>query len=150
MEGVFDPATFLNTTLTDALDTKRTAVPAGEYLAICGKPDVRKVNKKDGSGELLFLEVPLFVDDQEAREVTGLDNPSVRYSSILDLSPNGGIDTGKGKNIGLGRLRDAIGMNQPGKPFSFANIEGKPIRCMVVHRIDGEEKYADVKAISKA
>ncbi|MGH2638967.1 MAG: hypothetical protein ACRDF4_06765, partial [Rhabdochlamydiaceae bacterium] len=43
---------------------------------------------------------------------------------FLELTSSGAIDFGKGKNVGLGRLREALGQNKIGKPWSFNMIRG--------------------------
>lgn len=146
--GAFDPKAFLDVTLTAALDTKRTPVPAGDYIAICGKPDIRTAQKKSDNSDLVFLEVPLLIDSADARAATGMDTPSVRYSAMLEFSASGGLDTGKGKNVGLGRLREATGLNKAGEAFSMTMFEGKALKVKVAHRVEGPDTYADVKGIA--
>ena len=65
------------------------------------------------------------------------------------LSDSGGLDMGKGRNVGLGRLREALNLNQPGQSFSFSMIPGRLAKVSVSHRIDGENIYAEVKAVAR-
>ena len=64
-------------------------------------------------------------------------------------TPQGGLDTSKGKNIGLGRLREAVNKNADGVPFSFEMLPGLSARISVSHRVNGEDVYADVKSVSR-
>jgi hypothetical protein len=67
---------------------------------------------------------------------------------MLDLTPGGGLDLGKGKNVGLGRLREAVRLNDSSKPFSFAQLPGQAARVTVSHRIDGEDTYSEIKKVA--
>jgi hypothetical protein len=69
---------------------------------------------------------------------------------MLDLNESGtGMDTGKGKNVTLGRLREALGLNQPGTPFSFRQLIGRAAKISVTQRVDGDQIYNDVKGVVK-
>ena len=83
------------------------------------------------------------------KELLGRDKVTVRQGIMLDITDSGGLDMGKGRNIGLGRLREAIGLNTPGQPFSFSMVAGRVAKVNVSHRIDGENIYAEVKGVAK-
>ena len=68
---------------------------------------------------------------------------------MLDLTDSGSMDMGKGRNVGLGRLREALNLNQPGQVFSFSMIPGRLAKVAVSHRIDGENIYAEVKSLAR-
>jgi hypothetical protein len=55
----------------------------------------------------------------------------------------------KGKNIGLGRLREAVNMNDENTPFSFAMLPGQAATISVSHRVNGEETYSEVKGVAR-
>ena len=57
---------------------------------------------------------------------------------------------GKGKNVGLGRLREAADLNVPGAPFSFAMFEGRPVKVSVKHRVVDDRIFDEVKAVAEA
>lgn len=147
--GTFDPNTFLDTTLTEANATSATPVPVGEYIGVTEEPVVRNWTSKDGTKSGLALDVPISIDDPRVREVTGRDKNSVRYGIMLDLNESGGIDTGKGRNVGLGRLREALDLNKPGQPFSFRMLAGRPVKVTIKHRVDGDNIYADVAGVAR-
>ena len=57
----------------------------------------------------------------------------------LDVSDDGGIATGKNKNIELGRVRKAVGQNADG-PWNITQLRGAgPVLVKVVHR-EGDRK----------
>jgi hypothetical protein len=69
---------------------------------------------------------------------------------MLDLTDSGQLDMAKGRNVRLGRLREALDLNAPGRPFSFAMIQGRMAKVKVGHRVDGEDIYAEVRANARA
>lgn len=151
---MFDPDSFLSSTVTDANSTSLTPVPEGEYVAVIGKPKVRQnAGKKDPGALYTSLDLPCEIDlagmYPAVAEQIGRDKATVRYSCLLDLTDTGGLDMGKGKNVGLGRAREAADLNVPGQPFSFAMFEGRAVKVLVKHRIDGEDIYDEVKAMAK-
>jgi hypothetical protein len=150
MTGTFDPSTFLNTQYDEALDTSRTPCPVGEYLAIADKVDVRPWAAKDGSSSGLKAVILWDVQDDNVKQLLGYDKVVVPQEQMLDLTETGGLDMGKGKNVGLGRIREALDLNTPGQPFAFSMIQGRMAKVMVSHRAVGEDLYAEVKKLAKA
>ena len=142
-DPTFDPSIFEQQQYTEASDTKYVTVPAAEY------PAVIKSHKFRQEKGYTILDLVWAVDDQGARDATGMKEPTVRQSIFLDMTPNGGLDFGKGKNVKLGRLREATGLNQPGQAFSFNMLDGRPARIKVEHRISGEDTFADVKETTR-
>lgn len=149
--GAFDPATFLDQTLTDANSTSTTPVPAGEYTAmISADPAFRSwTSRKDPSNSGIALDIIWEVQDSGVQAALGRDRVTVKQGIMLDLNDGGGIDTGKGKNISLGRLRDAVGLNVAGQPFNFRMLTGKLAKIAIAHRVDGDAVYADVKGVAR-
>jgi hypothetical protein len=56
----------------------------------------------------------------------------------------------KGKNVSLGKLREAVGQNKPGKPWSPAHLNGAQLDVLVTHRADKDtgDIYAEVKRVA--
>lgn len=152
--SMFDPDTFLSQTVEEANSTSLSPVPEGEYIAVIGKPKVRQnAGKKDPGALYTSLDLPCEIDlagmyPAVAQQI-GRDKASPRYSCLLDLTDSGGLDMGKGKNVGLGRAREAAGLNTPGQPFSFAMFEGRAVKVLIKHRVDGEDIYDEVKAMAQ-
>ncbi len=146
----FDPNTFLNTTYEEANDTKITPCPVGEYLAVASKVDAKTWASRDGSKSGVKLEILWEIDDANVKQLLGRDKVTSRQNIMLDLNEAGtGLDLGKGKNVGLGRLREALDLNTPGQAFAFSMIEGRLAKVMVSHRVDGEDIYDEVKKVAK-
>lgn len=146
----FDPATFMNTTYEESNDTKVTPCPVGEYLAVASKVETKQWSTRDGSKSGVKLEIVWDIDDSNVKQLLGRDKVTVRQQVMLDLNESGtGLDMGKGKNVGLGRVREATDLNAAGQPFAFAMIEGRLAKVSVSHRIDGEDIYDEVKKVAK-
>ncbi len=146
----FDPATFLNQQYDEALDTKVVPCPVGEYLALAEKVEVKPWASRDGSSSGLKVEVVWDIQDDSVKQALGRDTVRVRQQQMLDLTDTGQLDFAKGKNVGLGRIREALGLNTPGEPFSFGMIQGRMAKVKVSHRAAGEDLYDEVKAIASA
>lgn len=145
----FDPNTFLNTTFEEVNDTKSTPVPAGEYLAISDKVEIKPWASKDGSSSGIKLEIVWDIQDDNVKALLGRDSVKCTQQQMLDLTDTGALDMGKGKNIGLGRIREALDLNVAGQPFSFGMIQGRMAKVVVSHRTSGEDLYAEIKRIAK-
>lgn len=144
VHSAFDPDLFMNTTTTDANDTTFVPVPAGVYPASIDSVTPRT------AGDKPVLEVKWIIDSNEAREATGMEKPSVRQTIWLDVTAQGGLDMGKGKNVGLGKLREALGQNKPGQAWAPGMLVGQVAQVQVGHRSGKEpgEVFADVKQVT--
>ena len=145
----FDPNTFLNQTFEEANDTKITPCPVGEYLAVADKVEVKQWASRDGSSSGLKVEILWDIQDENVKALLGRDSVKVPQQQMLDLTETGQLDFGKGKNVGLGRIREALDLNTPGEPFAFGMIQGRMANVKVSHRINSEDIYHEVKALSK-
>jgi len=149
----FDPASLFEQTTTEVNDTKIIPIPEGEYLAVIEKAETATWQSRDGTKSGIRLDVHYLIDDEAAKAATGREKLSVRQGIMLDLTEDGrGLDMGKGKNVGLGRLREATGLNVPGQPFAMAMIPGRLVKIKVTQRAgdDPETVYNDVKGVAKA
>ena len=147
--GTFDPSSFLDITVTDANSTQSIPVPVGEYPAVASEPEVRQWNSRDGTKSGLALDITWEIDDAGVKQTLGRDKVTVRQGIMLDLNESGGLDTGKGRNVNLGRLREALDLNRAGAPFNFRMIAGRAAKVKIEHRVDGENIYADVKGVAR-
>lgn len=145
---MFNPDTFLQATTTEVNDTKKIPCPAGEYIAVVEKVEARPWQSKDGLKSGVALDITWAIDDPAVKETVGRDNVQVRQGLMLDLLESGGLDMGKGKNIALGRLREATGLNVPGQPFSPTMFAGRAAKVTVSHRVDGEDIYDEIKKVA--
>jgi len=150
---MFDPNTFMQATLTDANDTRVVPCPVGEYpmqiVDLKAKSGV--IGKGERAGETwAAIDVFFEVNDEGAKAATGREKLRVKMGLMLDLTPEGMLDMGKGKNIRLGKLREACDLNRPGQPFSFPQMIGKYVVGVVGHRPDDRDPsivYDEVTAV---
>jgi hypothetical protein len=134
MSSVFDPKTFASMTFTDSNSTESVPVPVGEWPATIDKQEIVAWAKKDDPSKSgLKLNLSLAIDDPAVAQLTGRPKNLVRYELMLDLTPEGGLDFGKGMNVRLGRLREALGLNKPGQPFSFDMLVGHALKASIKH-----------------
>lgn len=145
----FDPQSFLDSSITEALDTKVIPCPVGEFQGIIEKVVPRQWTSKDSTTSGIALDVFWMVEDQQVKESLGRETVIVKQGIMLDTTPDGRLDTSKGKNVGLGRLREATGHNVAGQAFSFAMLPGCGGKITVTHRLVGEDTFAEVKTVGK-
>ena len=149
----FNSDDFLNSqTIDSKLETSFSPIPAGEYIGMISKLEAKEQPKDDNSGVWTILNITWTVDDARARDATGMQSPTIRDSVFLDIDPDTKkLATGKNKNIGLGRLLEAVGLNgQPGNPFQM--LPGKIAKLQVTAEPDKKDKdriFNRVKAYGK-
>ncbi len=140
---VFNPEQFLNLTVEDANATELLQVPEGEYTAV-SEPvtsDSFKsfdINKGDRAGTKGFaLNVVWLINDEDGRLKEFLGRaPKVTQRINLDIGPDGTLEMGKGRNVYLGQLRDALGQNLAGRPWQMGNLGNQVAKIQVKHRVD--------------
>lgn len=145
----FDAQSFLDATVSSSNSTRVIPVPLGEYMGIIDKVSPRQWQSKDGTQSGIALDVIWLVEDAGVKQALGRDTVTVKQGIMLDLNTSGGLDLSDGKNIGLGRLREAVGKNEEGQPFAFSMLPGLSAKISVTHRVNGEDTFAEVKAVAK-
>lgn len=147
--STFDPATFENAVIDQANEVEWRPTPAGEYECLVESVRVKGIKTKD-RGEVPVLEVLYNVMEPSAqlRKDTGKtgngDKVLIRHDIWLDIE-NGTLAFGLNQNVALGRLRAALGLNKPGKPFTFKAMEGQgPVRVFLDMEERNDKKYNKV------
>ena len=146
--GTFDPTSFMDATFSETNDTKVVPIPIGDWPAIIEEPKMAEWKSRDGLKSGWKLSMTMKIDSPEVAAITLRETNKVRHDVMLDLTESGALDMGKGKNVGLGRLREACNLNKPGEPFSFRMFDGKMIKVRIGHRVDGEDIFSEVKAVA--
>lgn len=145
----FDATAFLDASVTGQNDTKITPCPIGDYTGIIDKVAARTWTSKDGTTSGVTLDVTWLIEDEAVKKELDRTTVTVRQGIMLDINAEGtGLDMGKGKNVGLGRLHEAVGLNKPGSPFSFTMLPGQAAKVNVSHRVDGEDVYSEIKKVA--
>ncbi len=146
---MFDPSQFLDMQVAEANSTESIPVPVGVFTAVIEKVDVRQWAKKDDpSVSGLALDVIWIIDDANVKEALGRDKVTVKQGIMLDLAESGTLDTSKGKNVNLGRLRAALDLNVAGQPFSFNMLPGRVGKVSIKHEIYKGAPMANVDAVA--
>lgn len=147
--STFDPNSFMNTTVNSSNDTQYIQVPEGEFQATVDKVEAKVVGQDNPRP---VLNVSWKTSDPQVQNVTGRAENTVRQTIWLDVTESGGLDDGKGKNVGLGKLRDALGQNTPGQPWMPGMLVGGVAKIKTKHSIDkrdGVSINVDVVAVTK-
>lgn len=148
----FDADSFLQSSVSDSNSTALIPCPIGEYQGIISKITPRQWQSKDGTQSGVALDVFWLAEDANVKAVCVRDEVIVKQGIMLDTTPQGGLDMSVGKNVALGRLREAVGKNTPGESFSFAMLPGLAAKISVTHREDKNDPslvYAEVKMVTK-
>ena len=147
--STFDPNIFEQQQVESRFNTEWTPVPPGEYIAFIQDMDYRTFQNDDGS-EAVYMTVIFRIDDEELAQKLGVEEPRVRASFRLDLAEDGvTLLSGPNKNVRLGKLRDALGQNEPG--WSPAMLKGAgPIKIAVENTERDGVVYSNVTAFTKA
>ena len=141
-DTTFDPAEFEEALQTEeAMSTRYPTVPEGDYEAIIESYKLREVSTKQGTS--VVLDLNWHIPDEALQDELGMAKIVVRQGIFLDIDYVDGrpILLGTtGKNIKLGRIREALGMNKAGKMFEFSQLEGQgPLLIRVTTRSDKED-----------
>ena len=138
----FNAEAFMTTEVEGQLETQFTPIPEGEYRGV-----IKEVKADVTTKGSPVLEVIWIIDDQEVRDLIGMDEPTSRQTIWLDVNEQGALEFGKNKNIGLGKLREALGQND-GSPWSPAKLMGCPATVSIKHRVGSEGGiFAEVKGV---
>ena len=150
-DSIFNAEQFLDTVVEGAMSTKIIPCPEGEWMGLVDDLKVRQWKSKDGLQMGVTLDVMWLVEDESAKTAVGRDKVVVKQGVPLDLTEAGRLDTSEGKNVRLGRLREALDLNTPGVPFAIPMMKGRMAKVEVYHRSNeaGDETYAEVKKASK-
>ena len=157
----FDVQGFLNATFTEQLDTKIIPVPEGDWQGQIKSLSTKEGDIKNGDNAgkkwlMMTIQWDVGTANPQLAAVTNREENNVRQEFFCDVKydPMGkiaGLDLGKGKNIALGRVLEAVGLNN-GQPWSPMMLIGRPAFVAVSHRVDPSDptiKYAEVKGVRK-
>lgn len=153
--STFDAAAFENTVIEESNETKTTPVPEGDYPSIVDKVRIKTItiSKGDRMGQTVpILEVMYHIldEDNKLKELLNRDKVTVRQDLWLQVTEDGRLAFGPNQNVDLGRLREATGLNKPGRPFTFGMLEGcGPVMVSVTQdaRADTGDVYNKVPRV---
>ncbi len=135
--SAFNPETFLDQEIDTQFDTKYALVPDDDYTALIDNVVGREfINKETGERGIIADVTYELMDCDEVKETLGLKKAVVKQGLFLEYE-NGVLADGTGKNVKLGKLREATGQDKKGKPWKFSMLIGAgPVVVHVVQ--DGD------------
>lgn len=153
----FDPSTFMNQTVDTPLSTSFEICPEGQFVAVVGEVTEKsfrqiKWNDKESGEErtATIFSLPFLIQDEQVKAKLDRENVTASAEMWLDVDDAGQLDTRKGKNVMLGRIRDVVNQNNtPGWTFGMLSGQG-PVRVTVNHEVNPknpEQKFARVKSV---
>lgn len=155
---------FFDDTTTEALDTKYPVTPKGDFEVRVAEVKVRQIEVTDKATQ---AKRPAFILDTIYDMIAGADDKTktviaaqqasgilpkdrtiqIRGNFFLDVDPDSVASGrprllfGNYKNVKLGMLREAVGQNKPGAPWSLRMLEGAgPLLIRVDHDPDSPDK----------
>jgi hypothetical protein len=147
--AMFDPETFMNQIIDEPLETEFVTVDPGEYVATIDDFtseafeqihfEYKKGARAGTPGIMTKLTLPFVIQDDAVKQLLEMEKVVVRKQLILDLQDNGDLDWGTNKNIDLGRIRAAVGQNDPG-PWSISKLRGAGPVMVKVTKVPFERK----------
>ncbi len=140
----FDINSFMQTEVQGSNETSYTPIPEGEYIGVI------KELKGDMVKESPVIRVTYVIDSEEARQASGQQEPTVEQTLWLDLTATGSLDFGSNRNVQLGRLREAVGQNDPNQGWSPTMLQGQVVLLSISHRMNSEtgDRFAQVKRVT--
>jgi len=155
-QSVFNPELFLNTQTDASNSTEYVLVPVGEYVGIIEpiSADSFKsfdIKRGENAGKKAYrLDLGIMLNDESGQLKELLGRPAkVTAGIMLDIKSDGSLEFGKGRNVQLGRLREAVGQNASGRPWSFGNLAGQPVKIKVIHDTYDGKQVVNVKEFGK-
>lgn len=126
-----------------SLATEYERVPEGVFMATIDAGDPNewiKVSTRDNGETTVMLVVPFELQDENLKTALGRQKVMSRMTIFLDLIPGTvQLDTGKGKNVGLGQLREALGQNNDPN-WTFNSLPGAgPVMAQITHRVNKQD-----------
>lgn len=154
----FNAEKFLATNVDIPMSTHTVPCPEGEFKAFIDDGD-KAIQFKDGraasDGKVALSPqctvMFAIVGDQMPNQTLKRDKVLVPMNCWLDLTDDGeSLDFSEGKNVSLGRLRLALGMND--SAWTPLAMKGRgPVMIKVGHRADKDDpetRYAEVRRVA--
>jgi hypothetical protein len=152
----FNPENLLDLSADAPMSTREALLPEGDYEGSIESVKGRQTTSEKGTYNWLDFQVKvdgghLTTSGQTVSEITGRPSTLLRYSMSIDLNDAGGLSAEQGKNVQLGRLREAVGQNAKG-PWTPRNLIGARARFALKHRFDKNDPsivYQEIRSANK-
>jgi hypothetical protein len=154
---MFDLDQFVNQTVDAPMATSFPVHPEGEFpFMFDADPKMLQVKHLEGTSQrtgnpynFYQWELLAISQDPSVKQKMGREKVTVRCRVNLDIDQNGRFETGEGKNVLLGQIRDALGQNGAG--WSPKQLLGAGPFIGRVRQTEGNDgkKYADIVAVAR-
>jgi len=136
--GGFNAESFLST-VTEAV-TQDTVIPhpEGDFEGNIDDFKLKDGTSKSDGKVWVRATAKIRCLDKNAVADSGLDDLFVYDEFFLDLTDEGGLDMGGNKNVSLGRMRTATGLNVEGEEFSLNMLKNTQVGYTVKHRLNDQ------------
>lgn len=154
----FDAGQFMQATVDAPMATEYEICPEGLFPAMIGDFDEKAIQRhsftyKQGPqagqpGSMVKFNCPFSIQDETVKAQMERETVYADQQIILDTNELGQLDLGKGKNVKLGQIREALGQNAAG-PWNIMNLRGAgPLLVQVVHEeFERKDKSKGKKAV---
>lgn len=142
----FDPNAFLEAQISE-VNERRNPLPTenpedtnGFYTAVIGEVTTASgiIGKGDRQGQpWVSMVIPLKLEiPKQFQDSLGFGpNFTITDRAFLDLTPQGGLDNGPGKNRQQKAYREACDMNKPGDVFAWRMLTGRVVKVKISHEM---------------
>jgi len=107
---------------------------------------------QNAGNEYVTFEIPMEILDDKVRQALNQDHVYSRYKGFLDFAPDGSLDFSEGKNVKIGRLREALNQNDPNVPWDpsqLALASGTIFKGHLKHTPNKDDPTAPFSEISR-
>lgn len=144
--SAFDVTKFLEQTIDTPLE-RRPPLPVhnpestdGLYIAMVGTAEYRLWESKKPDAKMksgMSLDIPLKIQVPAGlQQSLGLGPElTINDSVFVDVTPQGTLDSTKGKNSGIRAYREACDLNKTGDSWSPAKMAGRPVKVKIEHEV---------------
>lgn len=152
----FNPDALLDLSTEGQMSTREKVLPEGDYEGTIKSMKGRVTQSEKGVFNWLDFTIEIDGNQQAPNgqlvsEIVNRPSTTVRYSISLDLTDAGTLSKEEGRNLGLGRLREAVDQNHEGA-WSVRNLIGARARFGIKHSFDKNDPsiiYQNVARVRK-
>ena len=139
--SLFDTDNFLGSSAGGAMSTERELIPADTYTD-ASIADMKLLHGEVKQGENAgnkWARINFIWEIHNEELKTKLDRSVIKVTQgiMLDLTPSGDLDTSKGKNVRLGKLKHALRMND--RETQWQDFIGKRAIITVTHGVNSKD-----------
>jgi hypothetical protein len=154
--SAFDPSAFEAQLLDAPLSTSVIPIPADDYMATIRDYKFREYTNSKTQEKGVSCDVTYdIIDDNGALAERIGRPPAVTHGYFCDTKVDAEgktvLDFAKGKNVWLGKIREAIGQNVPGMAWALPMMKGQPIKIVVIEDPSktSDDIYNRVKSVGR-